>query len=79
MKSIYTVAKNCYIETIADSEFTCVASGYAQFDLLIDGKTIRRKLIDKKVYNECRYAVRYKNELLLLPFNISNRMKKDEK
>lgn len=74
MQSILTVAKNVYLETESDGPFTCQYTGYGLFTLY-NGKVIRRKLVDKKLYNEFRYVVRYKNKLLLIPFNIPSKNK----
>jgi hypothetical protein len=76
MKSIFTVAKNCYLETVSTGEYTSKYSGYATFTSF-DGKQYRRRLQDKKLYNEYRYVVRFNNELLVLPFNLQSKLNKD--
>ena len=61
------------LETEKSGEFCAVFTGYGLFK--IDGKKYRRKLLDIKLYNEYRYAVRYKNKVYFLPFNIGSELK----
>jgi hypothetical protein len=73
MKSIYTVAVNCYLEIKPDGHCSAIHTGFALFKGFT-GKQYRRKLQEKKLAGDYRYMIRFNNELLLLPFNVQNKL-----
>lgn len=61
------------LETEKSGDYFSTYTGFVVFE--IDGKLYRRKLSDKKLFNEYRYIVRYKNNLYFLPYNIGSVLK----